>query len=109
MQSNGQMSMQNSHPVHRSRSTIALGMSRGLTFSTSSPFWSWMHETGQYRAQTEQSMQRSAWMTYFSFLSPVIVCVGHLISQTPHPMHVSVMKWGIDSRRREGTVPSPHL
>src|SRR5450759_4960651 len=91
------MSMQNSHRVHRSRSTIALGISRGLTFSTSSPFWSWMHETGQYRAQTEQSMQRSAWMTYFSFLPPVIVCVGHLISQTPHPMHVSVMKWGIDS------------
>jgi hypothetical protein len=29
-------------------------------------------------------------------LSPVIVCVGHLISQTPHPMHVSVMKWGIN-------------
>src|SRR5215471_14898047 len=54
-----------------------------------------MQETGQYRAQTEQSMQRSAWMTYFSFLSPVMVCVGHLISQTPQPMHVSVMKWGI--------------
>ena len=92
MQSNGQMSMQNSQPVQRSRSTIALGMSFGLTFSTSSPFWSWMQETGQYRAQTEQSMHRSWWITYFSFLSPVIVCVGHLISQTPQPMHVSVMK-----------------
>jgi hypothetical protein len=56
------------------------------------PFWSWMQETGQYRAQTEQSMHRSAWMTYFSFLSPVIVWVGHLISQTPQPIHVSVMK-----------------
>jgi hypothetical protein len=51
-----------------------------------------MQETGQYRAQTEQSMQRSAWMTNFSALSPVIVCVGHLISQTPQPMQVSVMK-----------------
>ena len=59
------------------------------------PWWFWMQETGQYRAQTEQSMQRSSWMTYFSFLSPVIVCVGHLISHTPQPMHVSVMKWGI--------------
>jgi hypothetical protein len=55
-----------------------------------------MQETGQYRAQTEQSMHRSAWMTYFSLRSPVIVCVGHLISQTPQPMHVSVMKWGIN-------------
>src|SRR5215470_3503201 len=96
MQSNGQMSMQNSQPVQRSRSTMALGISFGLTFSTSSPFWSWMQETGQYRAQTEQSMHRSAWMTYFSALSPVIVWVGHLISQTPQPMHVSVMKCGID-------------
>jgi hypothetical protein len=54
-----------------------------------------MQETGQYRAQTEQSMHRSAWMTYFSFLSPVMVWVGHLISQTPQPMHVSVMKCGM--------------
>jgi hypothetical protein len=27
--------------------TIALGMSFGRIFSTSSPFWSWMQETGQ--------------------------------------------------------------
>ena len=47
MQSNGQMSMQNSHAVQRSRSTIAFGMSFGLTFCTISPCWSWMHETGQ--------------------------------------------------------------
>jgi hypothetical protein len=37
-------------------------------------------------------MQRSWWITNFSFFPPVIVWVGHLISQTPHPMHVSWMK-----------------
>src|SRR5260370_41167575 len=29
-----------------------------------------------------------------------MVCVGHLISQTPHPMQVSVMKCGIPSLQR---------
>jgi hypothetical protein len=38
-------------------------------------------------------------------LSPVIVCVGHLISHTPQPMHVSVMKWGIPSAPAQRAGP----
>jgi hypothetical protein len=47
--------------------------------------------TGQTLPQVPQSMQSAGWMTWRDFFSPVIAPVGHIFTQAPQPLQVSVI------------------